>query len=232
VRDALRHFRTALSEYYFDLPRMVLLNLFWFLLALPALFVGFVVITMALGAGPTDVPPLAVVGFYGVIFLALALALAGPATAGVYFVMNRVANGELFEPMRFWGGFRRYFWRGWLLALVDVGVGALLALNIWFYWQAEPAALRLLSILFSYILVFWFAIQGYLFALLVEMNQAIRLVIRNALFMALDNLGLTLGLTLVNLFWFLVCVLPWTAGLPLLLAAITITANARRGHGD
>jgi uncharacterized membrane protein YesL len=160
-----------------------------------------------------------------VVLLALSLAGAGPGTAAAYHVTNRLANGELFEPSRFWGGFRRYFWRGWLLALADVGAGGLLALNIWFYWSIGRPGLGLLSLLFAYILVLWFAIQGYLFALLVELDQSIKLVIRNALFMAFDNIGLTLGLMTVNLLFATLAIIPWTAAIALPLAVTAITSN-------
>lgn len=194
--SALRFFRAAVGEYFFEMPRMVLLNLFWFITAVPFLWVAFVTI-FALRDGLRS--PWIVFAVQAVVLCTLTLALAGPGTAALYHVMNRVANGELLEPRRFWSAFRRYFWRGWGLALADAGAGALLVLNIWFYWIIDRPWLWLLSIVFAYFLVLWFAIQSYLFALLVEMNQAVRLVVRNALFLAIDNLGLTLGLMLANL---------------------------------
>ena len=41
----------------------------------------------------------------------------------------------------------------------------------------------MLSIVFFYLFVIWFALQPYLFPLLVEFNQPIRRVWRNAFFM-------------------------------------------------
>ena len=220
--QALRYLRAAISEFYFDLPRMVLLNLSWFVVCLPFIWVVFVLVTSLAGSAPLPWPVLAV---QGIILGALTLALAGPATAAIYHVTNRLANGELLEPRRFWPALRRYFWRGWLLALADAGAGGLLVLNIWFYWNLDRPGVWLLSIVFAYLLVLWFAIQGYLFALLVELNQPILLVVRNALFLAIDNLGLTLGLTLVNLL-LLIFSLPFGAMfLPMATMAITSNVN-------
>jgi uncharacterized membrane protein YesL len=194
--NAFRYLRAAVSEFYFDLPRMVVINLIWFAFSLPFIFVAYALVQFA------RTTPLTALGPYIIFFLPLAaisLVLAGPATAGVYLVTNRLAHGDLAEFRQFWVGFRRFLWRAWLLALADVGAGTLLAINIWFYWSQGSIGLRLLAVVFAYLLVFWFMIQSYLFGLLVEMDQSVVLVVRNALFMAIDNLGLTLGMAIVNL---------------------------------
>ena len=146
-----------------------------------------------------------------------------PGTAAAYAVTNRFANGDLIEPSRFWRNFRRYFWRGWLLGIIDAGSGALLVLNIWFYANSGQTLLWLLSIVFVYVLLIWGAVQSYLFAMMVEMDQSPRLAVRNALFMALDNLGLTLGLLLVNVLVVVISILP--GALFLALATMTILSN-------
>jgi signal transduction histidine kinase len=117
------------------------------------------------------------------------------------------------EVSRFWFGFRKFFWRGWGLALADAGALALLAVNVAFYWSLEGIGAKLVSLIFAYLLLMWFAIQGYLFSFLVELDQSIRLAVRNALFLAIDNLGVTIGLTIINVLLFLVSVPPWAAAL-------------------
>jgi hypothetical protein len=56
----------------------------------------------------------------------------------------------------------------------------------------------MLSIIFGYVLLAWAALQPFLFPLLVELDQGIGLVVRNAAFIAVDNVGLTLGLFVIN----------------------------------
>ncbi|HEX2517763.1 MAG TPA: hypothetical protein VH257_23865 [Chloroflexota bacterium] len=222
--QAFRYLRAALGEFYFDLPRMILLNLFWFITALPFIAVVFVVTIAVRGEAQAEVAvPWQVIVVQAAVFGALALALAGPGTAAAYAVTNRFANGDLMEPLRFWSNFRRYFWRGWLLGIIDAGSGALLVLNIWFYANSGQTLLWLLSIVFVYVLLIWGAVQSYLFAMMVEMDQSPRLAVRNALFMALDNLGLTLGLLLVNVLVVVISVLP--GALFLALATMTILSN-------
>jgi uncharacterized membrane protein YesL len=219
-----RFLRAALGEFYFDLPRMLLLNIFWFLTALPFIAVVFVVSITVRGEMEAAAPvPWQVVVIQATVFGVLALALAGPGTAATYAVTNRFANGELIEPGRFWGFFRRFFWRGWLLGILDAGAGALLVLNIWFYANTGQIWSWVLSIIFVYVLLIWGAIQSYLFALMVEMDQSPRLAIRNALFLALDNLGLTLGLLVVNVVVLVISILP--GALILALATMTVLSN-------
>ncbi len=218
--QALRYFRAGFGEFYFDLPRMILLNLFWFVTALPFIGVVFVITLSVRGEAPI---PWQLLVIQATGLGVLALALAGPGTAAIYAVTNRLVNGELLEISRFWSAFRKYFWRGWLLGVVDIGAGGLLLLNIWFYWNLDRPGGWLLSIVFVYILVMWVAVQGYLFGLLVEMDQTVRLVVRNALFLAIDNLGLTLGLMLVNVVVFVVSLLP--GAFLLALATMSVLSN-------
>ena len=218
---ALRSLKTAATEFFFDLPRMVLLNLFWFVTALPTLAVAFMTYVLTLPEGASA----PVLHIWLVPVWVLVLALAGPGTAAIYFVTNRLANRELLEITRFWEGFRHFFWRGWGLALLDVGAFFLLLINVIFYWTLEGAAIKLLSLVFGYLLLIWVAIQGYLFPLLVEMDQPVLRVVRNALFLALDNLGLTLGVLVVNLI-LLAASGPWSAALALPFLTMSLGSNA------
>jgi uncharacterized membrane protein YesL len=218
----LRALRQAAAEFFFDLPRMALLNLFWVLTAVPAIFLAFGVAQLATTL--TSWQQLAL-NVWIVPVAVLVLGLAGPGTAAIYYVTNRLANGELLEISRFFEGFRKYFWRGWGLALLNVFAAALLTVNVVFYWSREGVAIKIVALVFGYLLVLWFAIQGYLFSLLVQLDQSIRLVVRNALFLAIDNLGVTLSLTLVNALIALVSVPPWSAALALPLLTMTLTSN-------
>lgn len=219
---ALRSVRAAASELFFDLPRMVLLNLMWFLTALPALFLAFGIAQLLSGLSSWRE---LVLNIWIVPAVALTLALAGPGTAAIYFVTNRLANGELLEISRFWPAFRAFFWRGWGLAALDVGAAALLLLNVAFYWSLEGVPVKVLSLIFAYLLLIWLAIQGYLFGFLVHLDQGVFRAVRNSLFMVIDNLGLTLAMTVINLLLLLVSVPPWSAALALPFLTMSLASN-------
>ena len=204
---AFRYFRTSLAEIYYDPIRMMLANLRWFVPSLPAFLVALFPIATLLNASVEQeqfleateaTATLLLPSVMATVLLPLLMVLAGPATAAIYSVMHEFVRGELLEPSRFGSAFRRYFWSGWGLAASNVAAGTLLLLNAWFYLAVGIPVIGLLAIVFLYLFVVWFALQPYLFPLLVEFDQPIRRVWRNAIFMVMDNLGLTLGLLIIR----------------------------------
>ena len=201
MRDAWRHFRAAVGEFYFELPRMIAVSLIWFIPTIPALWVAFRVVTFIgddSGADGDALIPMVAFGIQATFFGFLSLVAAGPALAGLHSAVAPLARGDLFEMSRFWLGVRTHFRRAWILATIDVSIGVVLVLNIWFYWTSEVPGIWLLAILFAYGLFAWGCIQPYLFPLLIELDQKVTLVLRNAVFVAMDNLGLTLGMFAIN----------------------------------
>ena len=202
MRDAWRHFRAAFGEYYYELPRMVAVSLMWFVVCMPAIWVGFRTWVFlgpdeGLDLGIDSVPALAF-AVQATLFGLLSLVIAGPATAGLHAAMAPLAHGELFEIGRFLRGARHNFRRAWLMMTLDVVIGTVLVLNVWFYWHTDVPGAWMLSIVFGYALLAWAAVQPYLFPLMVELDQGVWLVARNAAFIAVDNVGLTIGLLIVN----------------------------------
>ena len=224
---AFRYFRSSLAEVYYDPFRTILINVRWFVPTLPALLILLILLSPVQTVTTTDATLLeasedaaalltpAVLAFP--LLLALMI-LAGPATAALYSVTHGFVRGELLEPTHFRAAFRRYFWPGTRLAASNVAAGTLLLLNAWFYLTIGLPGVGLLSIVFFYLLVVWFALQPYLFPLLVEFDQPVRRVWRNAFFLVMDNLGLTLGLLIVRSIVLLVGGVLFVIIVPLFLA--------------
>jgi uncharacterized membrane protein YesL len=180
---------------------MIAVSLIWFIPTIPALWVAFRVVTFIgedPGADGDVLIPMVAFGIQATFFGFLSLVAAGPALAGLHSAVAPLARGDLFEMSRFWLGVRTHFRRAWILATIDVSIGVVLVLNIWFYWTSEVPGIWLLAILFAYGLFAWACIQPYLFPLLIELDQKVTLVLRNAVFVAMDNLGLTLGMFAIN----------------------------------
>ena len=226
---AFRYFRSSLAEVYYDPFRTILINVRWFVPTLPALLILLILLSPVQTVTTTDATLLeasedaaalltpAVLAFP--LLLALMI-LAGPATAALYSVTHEFVRGELLEPTHFRAAFRRYFWPGTRLAASNVAAGTLLLLNAWFYLTIGLPGVGLLSIVFFYLLVVWFALQPYLFPLLVEFDQPVRRVWRNAFFLVMDNLGLTLGLLIVRSIVLLVGGVLFVIIVPLFLAVL------------
>ena len=114
--------------------------------------------------------------------------------------------GEAVDMRTYVQSLRTHFIKGYLLAALDLLILAALVLNTWFYLTADiPQLMRALSIVFFWGIVFWVAIQPYLFSVMIRLDTSVLQTFRNAVLLALDNLGVTIGLIgvqLVMLFFF------------------------------
>lgn len=199
----LRLFRllwSTLGDYYYEILPFTALNLLWLgcLLGLPLVGGGIV------RAFPVAPAILA--------FLASLICIP-PALAALYYAARTFVDGYNIGPRDFFIGFRRYFWRAWQLALVDLIAGALIIGNLWFYGRL-PGAIRLIAIVWLYVVAFWLAMQPYLFGLLVyQRDKRLRTTVRNAALLVLANLGYSLALLVLTLIFL---VLSIGLGLPFL----------------
>lgn len=140
------------------------------------------------------------------VLLALPVVTLPPAMAGLWNAANRVANGKAISWRDYWEGFRRYFWKAWGLALLNVLALTILLTNIWFYGQENiPFALNetvkvWIQACFAVAGVLWLLYQMYPLAMLLEQeNQQLRLALRNAAAILLINpiFTITFGLLLL-----------------------------------
>jgi hypothetical protein len=101
-----------------------------------------------------------------------------PAIAGLCYVARRAAEGRFVRFGDWVEGLRRYFWKAWGVALINLLVVALTVYNIGFYgpggnfpWSGPawvPAAIQGTLVAF---LAFWAGWQMFLFPLMVEEEQ-------------------------------------------------------------
>lgn len=163
-------FRTA----YDAIGVVILANVVWCLVVLlPILAVGILRVSS----------PYFVVGS-----LVLTLLLIGPATSGVHFMMNRLANGGETVIADFRQGFTRFFARGALLVLLNVLVAVILVVDLIWVLNSSHLAVRLLAGVFVYFIAFWLLVVQYVFPFLVEQNIGVIQVMKRAVLVAVDNL--------------------------------------------
>ena len=147
-----------------------------------------------------------------------------PALAGLWNVANRVSKGRSVSWSDYGEGFRRYFWKSWGLALVNILVGLLLYSNFRFYdpatipFDISPLVSLWIRDLFLVIGLLWIVAQMYPLALLVEQeDQRLRVAFRNMAVLSITSPGFTILLALlllvfivvstaVPMLWFLISV--------------------------
>jgi uncharacterized membrane protein YesL len=129
-----------------------------------------------------------------------------PALAGLWSAANLVAKGRAIGWSDYFEAFRRYFWKAWGLALLNVLVEIILLANILFYapanvpFEISPTVSFWIQALFLGVAFVWMIIQLYPMALLLEQeDQRLRVALRNAAVLFVANLGFTLVLGLLLL---------------------------------
>ncbi|MBC8445875.1 MAG: DUF624 domain-containing protein [Chloroflexi bacterium] len=156
------------------------------------------------------------------VLLVIPVVTLPPALAGLWNVANRVAQGKVIGWSDYFAGFRRYFWKAWGLALLNILVLIIVSTNLWFYvpgntpFDLHPTLSLLLRPAWAAVAFLWLAAQMYPLALLLEQeDQRLRVAWRNTAVIFIANPGFTLALavlllivivisTLLPMMWFLV----------------------------
>ncbi len=156
------------------------------------------------------------------VLLAIPVVTLPPALAGLWNVANRVAQGKATGWSDYFEGFRRYFWKAWGLALLNILVVIIVITNLWFYtpanapFEIHPTLGLWMRALWIAVALLWLALQMYPLALLLEQeDQRLRVALRNTAVIFIANPGFTLVLaalllivavisTLLSALWFLV----------------------------
>ena len=153
--------------------------------------------------------------------LAVLVITLPPALAGLWNVANRVAQGKATGWSDYFEGFRRYFWKAWGLALLNILVITIAITNLRFYtpgnapFEIHPTLSLWIRALWMAVAFLWLTLQMYPLALLLEQeDQRLRVTLRNTAVIFIANPGFTLVLaalllivaiisTLLTPLWFL-----------------------------
>jgi len=112
---------------------------------------------------------------------ALSLIPAPPATAALFDVTWYLAHERRIEFGYFWRGFKEYFGWSWKVTGVLIVALAVLLADVYFFFRAQGALSVVLSIVMLWALLFWLAIQVYLYPLLIALEEKrVGLMFKNA----------------------------------------------------
>ena len=129
-----------------------------------------------------------------------------PALAGLWNAANLVANGKSIHWSDYFEGFRRYLWKAWGFALLNVVVLVVLFANFRFYapgtapFSIDPNLSIWIRALFAGVALLWLVVQMYPMALLLEqVDQRLWVALRNAVVLLVASPGFTIVLVLLLL---------------------------------
>ena len=188
-------FLHALADLWDNVLVLVLANILWAISLLPAVMVLNI---------PISVPYVYLIAVLPLIFL------GGPATIGLFSLTANVTRLERLELGEFFKGIRAYYWRGILLALLNLIFAAIAFINLAFYASVNVAG-GVVSILWLWLIFLWLVLQVSLWpmALSFENRFSLRLLFRNSLLATFKYLfftlliGLALGIILFGSYYLL-----------------------------
>ncbi|MCP4539078.1 MAG: YesL family protein [Chloroflexi bacterium] len=170
------------------------------------------------------------------VLLILPVVTFPPALAGLWNVGNLLAHGKAAKWADYFEGFRRYFWKAWGLALLNILASVILYVNIRFYapdivpFEISDTWSALIRGFFVATGLLWFIFQIYPMAALLEQeDQRLRVAFRNSAVIFATNPSFTFVLALLLLLVVAAStffVIPWVVT----LALVAVVCNKAALH--
>lgn len=136
------------------------------------------------------------------LLLVPVVTIPGATMALYYFSRKAWLQGDT-RLSDFGQGLKKYFWKGWLMALPCALLVLVLIYDIHFFVSHSEPAMRLLASIpmaaFSLLLI----VQNYAWVFFVRENGALWLSIKKAFFLSASNIPFSLSLLLLTLLYFL-----------------------------
>jgi uncharacterized membrane protein YesL len=165
----------ALRDLFDDFLPLTVANLLWVLFSLPLWWAALGLLLQG-------------VWLLAAVFAMVGVLPAGPATAGLFYIAYKVADGRAVKLGDFFTGMRQYARPGWAVVAVATGSFMLIVYNIGFYLSVTNLFGGVMLGLWLYALIFWIGLLIYAPALIfLQDAPSLRLVARNAFLMALGR---------------------------------------------
>jgi hypothetical protein len=174
--------------------------------------------------------------FFNLVWLVLViLVVTGPpATAAMYVIARRLANGELVEPRHALDALRGMLGPSWVWGAINLLIVGVLLGNFWLYQSATGWLWTGLRLAWGFIALGWYAINLFYWPfLLAQENRSPKLAFRNSFLFLAKQPGLALTMVLASAFLMVISVLttlPFAVALMSWLALIGILAVEEALH--
>ncbi|HUV03733.1 MAG TPA: hypothetical protein VMX94_01345 [Armatimonadota bacterium] len=152
--------------------------------------------------------------------------LIAPMTTGVHVMAKKIVTRDDPSLLDALSGFKDYLKASWALGLAQMFVTLLIVANAWFYLTRGAFVLKLLGILFVYLLLLWALSAVYHFPLLIEQRPGALKILRRGILLMLDNVAFTGGVFFVIILLTCFCAIT-LLGLPLLYVGMVSIVQTR-----
>lgn len=172
-KDSVRTFWRALKLSYEHIGKVMITNLIWFV-------VGFFLLLLF-----TYIPVES--DWFFILVMVGTPILMGGAFGAVHYRMNAIVKGEDTSLEHVWIGFKRYFVRGAILAVLAVLGFRILFSNISFSQNYPSKVFLLLSGFWIWGIVLWYGMHQFVLPFVVNQNTGAFSAVKKAALIVLDN---------------------------------------------
>jgi uncharacterized membrane protein YesL len=177
----------ATRALYDELFPMAGMGLIWFTVAIVIPYGVFYLTSL------TSVIALMIVG------VLLSLIPVPPITGALYYVASLIAREKRIEFGYLWQGFKSHFGLSWKIGGVILVSAIILVIDISFYFGSDNIVFSVIGFLGLWAVLFWLAIQIYLFPLsFIQEDKSLRLILKNASLLTLAYPVFALGILIVT----------------------------------
>lgn len=174
--------------------------------------------------------------FFNLVWLVLVIPVVTgpPATAAMYVIARRLADGELVEPRHGLDALRGMLGPAWMWGAVNLLIVGVLLGNFWLYQSNTGWFWTGLRLMWGAIALGWFAINLFYWPFwLAQENRSPKLTFRNSFLFLAKNPGLALTSVLASAFLIVISVLttlPFATALMTWLALIGVLSVEEALH--
>ena len=211
--SGLRILKKTYTDIYKNIYAVAFSSFAWFLTG------GVFVVVTTVGVEVGSLLP----GVVAAIFI-------GPATAGCFYITNRIVNYERVRFKDFFIGVKRFFFPALGISLLWSLIVSILVVDFYFFVSSSYRLLNLISPFWIYLLIYFGIVSIYLFPLLIEFDRleddfSLLDVFKYSLLLTSDDIKYTL-LIFINIFLFGGLTSVIFILLPILfMGGISLTAN-------
>jgi len=141
------------------------------------------------------------IAFFNCIWLVLQLpiVMAPAATAAMYALAHRMADGELVTPKDLWTTLREMFIPAWKFALVNLLVLAIVLGNLWFARGRDGNLWSILRMIWTLTAIVWLTATSLYWPLwLAESDRSVGNTLRNCFVLMIHAPSLVLSLVVIS----------------------------------
>ena len=160
------------------------------------------------------------------ILFSIPIITAPPALCALFYVTNTICHDKPTNWGTFIEGFRTYFGKSWLMAIMNIVIIGLLALNVTILIQFDIQLRSVLLGFYLVVLTLWLVLQIFAFPILFELEKPQIITAYRASFaLYFGNLPITLLITLIILGIAAISIYAWPAWLIINGSLITYFCN-------